>query len=232
MTSLFRNVSSFSIIYFAIVIICLFLRLLANDTDYMYMFRPLTLIPLIIYYFQNSKETRKKIRFLVIIAMLFFFVGELFFSYKERISLSSAGILFYSVGKFLFCASFSNEREFNSKLLKIYLLIIFVLIIVVMSLVFNNLEAYMVPVLIYLFASVFMCQYALMRKDEVNKESFILVTIGMTTFIMVDSLAALKYFYLNNQYIPQEVLIFIYALSQYLIITGLVREKQELIKVE
>jgi len=211
-----------------VVILCLFLRLLANDTQYMYFFRPLTLIPLFVFFVQNSKEMDRKRRWFVISCLALFFIGEIFFSYNEEIGLSSIGILFYATAKFLYCATFSNQREFNSKVLKIYLTVIFVLIIIVMSLVFSNLGNFILPVLVYLFASVFMSQYALMRKDEVNHESFMLGAIGMTTFILADCSTALKYFYLNNQYIPQELLIFTYAVTQYLIIIALVGEKKEL----
>lgn len=227
MINLFRNFTFFSVVYFVVVLICLFLRLLTFDTSYSYIFRPLTLMLLLIYFITNNNYVIKKRRIYIFIILLFFILGEIFFAYEERIGLSKTGILLYVVGKLFYCASFSNDREFNSKIFKKFLIIIFILITTVMSLVLSRLGDFLIPVLMYLLASVFMTQYGLMRKDEVNDKSFKLVVIGVSTFILVDFLTALKYFYLNNQYIDQSILIFIYALSQYLIITGLVHEQIE-----
>ena len=62
MHSLFRNFYFFTVIYFVVLTACILLRLLTNHSEYTFLYRSLTFIPLFIYYFQNSTTVKKKIR--------------------------------------------------------------------------------------------------------------------------------------------------------------------------
>ncbi len=227
MVKLLRNFRYFSIFYFIIVCIDLSIRLFGFPEHYTLFSRPLIILPLLMFYIINNKENKLLRKIFVIGALVCFFLGELFIAIYESIGLSSESIFCYMAGKVLLIAHFSNQKEFNIKRLIFFLIFIFILIIGIMSLIYENLGNMFLPILIYLFVSVILLQFTLMRKNDVNDSSYLLVFYGMMIMVIGDCLPALKFFYFNNSYINDAIIVVVFAISHCLTVIGITKEEKK-----
>lgn len=96
-----------------------------------------------------------------------------------------------------------------------------------MNLIYDNLHQLFLPVMIYFFASIIVLQFAFLRKDDVNRLSYLLVFIGTILCIVSDSVTALKTFYIPNFAYEKITIMLFYGIGQYLIVFGITKEVKQ-----
>ncbi|WAC02065.1 lysoplasmalogenase family protein [Lacinutrix neustonica] len=94
----------------------------------------------------------------------------------------------------------------------------------IMYLITKNLSDLFFPTLIYLFSTILMGLFALLRKNEVNKKSYYFVWYGVIAALICDSISVLQIFQSSKILYPKITLILFYAISQYLIVRGILEE--------
>lgn len=232
MDLLFKKSKTFAVVFFAILLLDIIVKHTLPAFPYRYFSKPLVVLLLLAFYIINTQEKFKFRRILVVCALLLFLAGDLSLikGNFDNIFLI-IGISFFVLGKAFYCFRFLHSKEFKIRRLLPFFVICFLLVITLLFLIFDNLGEMMIPVLIYFFIALMMLLLAYLRKDVVNKTSYKLVLLGAVISIFSDSVTAIKEFYIDIPY--QEIMIMLfYGISQYLIITGLVIEKNQDLKLQ
>ena len=116
------------------------------------------------------------------------------------------------------------------KRLFVFLFICFGIFFLLFNLIYNKLDKLFFPVLCYFFIAILAAQFAFIRKVDVDNRSYILVLTGIMLAILADGITALALFYQPGFAYEKFSVMFFYGISQYLVVVGIVQEKQ--VKVE
>ena len=194
-----------------------------------YMVKPLIMI-WIAGYFLLYKQ-KKKFTVPVLIAFFFSWVGDNFLMFSGKNELFFfAGVGGFFVAQITYIYTFATFSEVAKKgvLQKTPVLVIPFLVYAagIYILLFPGLEGLMKPIiLIYALSLVGMSMMALNRKGRVGQESFRLVFLGSLLFLISDSMIALDKFY-HEFTLAGFWIIITYMAAQYLIMRGLILEKE------
>jgi uncharacterized membrane protein YhhN len=93
-----------------------------------------------------------------------------------------------------------------------------------MFLIYDHLDDFFIPVIIYIFACLVMSLFAYMRLGAENKASFYLVFAGVLCSIISDTFGVLGSFYFGITTSSKIGVMLFYAVSQLLIVIGLTKE--------
>ncbi len=226
MKEVIRNNILFTVVFFIILSLDIYVKLNFNGMPYRLITKPLVMLLLIGYYYLAKRESSIKKNRLVIIALFLFLFGDIAFIFYEYQVIYILGLVLFILGKIFYILRFSNQSDFKLASLLPFFTVCFVYMLVIMFLVIDNLGNFFIPTLIYLFACLITILFAFLRKNEVNRESYVFVLIGVFFMVICDSISLLQSFY--NPDLPyHEILIMLfYGISQYFIVLGIVNEKK------
>lgn len=218
----------FAVVFFIILSIDIYVKLNFNEVPYRIITKPLVMLTLILYYYFANKEPSVKKNRLVIIGLFLFLFGDIALIFYEHQTIYILGLVFFILGKVFYILRFSNQSDFKLVSLLPFFIICFIYMATIMFLVIDNLGNFFIPTLIYLFACLITILFAFLRKNEVNRISYILVLIGVFFTVICDSISLLQSFY-SPDFPYHEILIMLfYGISQYFIVLGLIKEKKQL----
>jgi len=222
---LFRNHILFSVVFFFLLILDVVVKNLSDEVIQRLLTKMSLIALLLVFYLINNKEILRKNKYALVMALIFFMSGDLFFIFDKNPICFSLGILFFILGKLAYALRFTNNQDFSFKQLLPPLFILFSYMTFLMVLIQASLGDYFIPVLVYLFTSLIVCQFAYLRINTVSKKSFFLVLIGVFFSILSDSVSVLQAFYDENFGYHEITIMLFYGISQYLIIMGIVSEE-------
>jgi len=234
MKLIFKNISKFSLLYLVLYLVDSFLKNNQELSSYRYISKTLLSFSLLIFYLLNNTQEDSGKKKLIITALCCFAVGDLFFIAGNRgnmIHFLVAAFLFI-IAKVCYSVRFFNNKDFKITKLIPFLLFCFCYMSIIMTLVYNQLDIFFIPLLLYLFVVMMLMQFAYLRKNEVNSESFWFVIFGVIASMIADSLDILKMFYDPEIAFNKITIMFFYCLSQYLIILGVLKETKSVTNME
>lgn len=224
MRTLFVNILYFSLLYFAVVLLDLFAIYMVDLKMIRFFTKPLLIVLLIVFYASNDKESTSSKFVFLIIALGFFLLANVATLFRTEPMIIMSASIFFILGKLFYIFRFANRRDFDIvkflPFVAFYLLYMFV----VLSLTLDHLGSYLIPVLLFLFVSLMAMQFAFLRKNEVSEASYQLVIFGIFMMLFGDTIRVLDAFYFHWTYGSLSAML-LYAMSQYLIVMGLVKEK-------
>lgn len=224
---IFANTKKFTIIFFLVLAIDVFVKLYFPTTSYRFLSKPFVILLLLGFYYSNSRNSdkKKKQHLWMLLGLTSFFIGDLLIINHLNIVFLGLSLLFFSIGKVFFCFKFSHKNDFNIIRLIPFSIIMFGYAFFLISIVLNGLKDFLVPALISFFLSLLMFQFAYLRKGVFTKESYLYVFFGVMIFIISESIMAIKTF---RQDIPfQDFLIMmLYGTSMYFIVLGSTKERK------
>ena len=187
----------------------------------------LLLMPLLLLlaFFYRAESEKRSLWSLMIAALFFSFLGDLFLSdLFDRDQSFIFGLGSFLLTQILYIMIFRMSGADMRKLPQFRLLIPAILILVwavgIFMYIEGNLGALMGPVVIYIVVITGMCLYALSRFEAVAKGSFFLVLSGAILFMISDMFIALDKF--STVIENERVLVMsTYILAQYLILNGI-----------
>ncbi|KJD33247.1 hypothetical protein PW52_14490 [Tamlana sedimentorum] len=183
------------------------------------------MVALLIFIWVNSVDIRSnKFKFLNL-ALIASLVGDVLIVFKNNPIFFLVAMLFFMIAKIFYIFRFSGERDFKITHLYPVLAFCFFYIVAIFNIVFKNLGEYLIPVLIYLLFVSIEFLFAFLRRVEVDFKSFIIVVIGVLFSISYNTIALLSKFYEDDFLYNRITVVSCYAVSQYLIVYGLVTEK-------
>lgn len=221
----FSSQIRFSIVFLIILLVDVYIKTHSDNLDYRYLSKPLVLISLIAFYYFNKRHKKEEVEKNVLLALgAFLLGGVMILNYSNKYFLL-LGMIFFAVGKVFFCLKFKSKEDFEFSKLFPFALIIYVFITFVISMVYKNLKAFFVPSLISLFISLVMLNLAYLRKTEFSKLSYLFVLIGCVLFVTVEGINAINTFNKSLPF-PAFLVMLFYGISMYLIVLGIVNEKE------
>ena len=224
MKRVLNSVLNFSILYFSVLLLDLSF-IIWSDIELMRIAtKPLLIMLLMAFYASNDKESTSNKFIYLVLALSCFLLANIMTLFKAEPIVLMAGSLFFILAKVFYVCRFSNNRDFNLKssipFVALYLLYMFAVLNVTME----NLGSSLIPILVFLFVTLIAVQFAFLRKYTVNNRSYVLVITGILLLLGADTSAVLSRFYYRFPY-QEVVTMFLYGLSQFLIVLGLVHEK-------
>ncbi|WP_282068362.1 lysoplasmalogenase family protein [Olleya namhaensis] len=225
MISFFKNKIYVSALFFFILAVDICVKFSADPLPARFLTKTALLSILLYFFMVNKKEKHVKDKFFYI-GFLFFWIGDLVLLLYENPILYIAGMSLFIIGKLFYTIRFSHQKDFEMSSLMPFFVVVFIYIVVIVLFVYDNLKDFFIPIIIYIFASMLLGLFAFLRKDSVNRKSFYLIMIAVIIGAGSDSTAVLQSFYDSELPYHQILVMLFYALFQYLIILGLLEEKE------
>lgn len=224
MSQLFKNNTYFSILFFIALLIDIVVKVIDETSFFRFITKPIVMILLLCYYYINQREHKKRSFYIMLTALSLFLIGDVFLILYKNQVLYIIGIFMFILAKLSLVLRFSNRKDFEIRELVPFLIFCFIYMFGLLSVTYDNLGAYFLPVLIYLFICMITLLFAILRRGVVNKLSFLLVLFGVFFSGISESIAILQSFY--NPDIPyHKILVMLfYGLGQYFIVKGIVYE--------
>lgn len=225
MQRFFLNTTRFSVVYFLVLLLDIFLK---NNPEFFYvrMFtKALLLVLLIIFFYLNLNGQLRFRDKLFMSGLVVFMLGDFFLILYKNQFFYMLGMFLFIAGKLIYTARFSNQNDFSTRRLIPFFITIFFYIVFITIMVYDNLGDFFIPVLVYLFASMLLALFTFLRKEVVDKLSYLLVLFGVISSILADSITVLQTFYDENFGYHQYTIMLFYGLFQYLVVLGITKEK-------
>jgi len=218
-----KPVILFSIIYTLILIFELIFDNTESLKSFHYITKPLLVSSLIIFFLKQNLHQDTKTKQLVLSALIFSLLGDIFLMFTETNSLFfTGGLLAFLTAHVMYILVFLKKRNNTKKALQ-FMLLLLVYAIGLFYFLKDGLGDLFIPVIIYMFVILMMVTTAFLREGSVSKNSYILVFLGAVFFITSDSLLALNKFYsplpLSGIWIMTT-----YSIAQLFIVLGLKKQ--------
>jgi len=219
-----KPVILFSIIYTLILIFELIFDNTESLKPFHYITKPLLVSSLIIFFLKQHPQHETRTKKLVLSALIFSLLGDIFLMFTETNSLFFiGGLLAFLTAHVMYILIFLKKRNITKKALT-FMVLLLVYAIGLFYFLKDGLGDLFIPVIIYMFVILMMVTTAFLREGSVSRNSYILVFLGAVFFITSDSLLALNKFHsplpLSGIWIMTT-----YSIAQFFIVLGL--KKQE-----
>ena len=199
----------------------------AGHSETIYIGSKLILMPLLMMLalIYRSEAVVKPIWTLMIVALFFSFLGDLFLSdLFDREQSFIYGLGSFLLTQILYILIFRISAADPKKLTSRKLIVPSVLIIAWAVTIFINIKAGLgdlkLPVAVYVLVITLMCLFALARFEAVAKNSFVLLLLGAILFMISDMLIALNRFYSPIEH--ERILVMsTYIIAQFLLLEGI-----------
>lgn len=222
--NLIKNRNFFSLVFLLVLITDIIIKTTQDICIYRFVSKISLSVLLISYYIFNQNEISKIKAFFMVMALIFFLIGDVFFILYEVEIYYVFGIFSFAIGKLFYMFRFSHQEDFKLRKILPVIIFCFSLMMIILYLINDNLNNYFFPALIYLFADTMFVVFAFLRKGLVNNKSFYLVIIGVLLSLFSDSIAALTSFYSNAIPFQAAAVMLFYGMSQLLIVYGVLSE--------
>lgn len=226
MLSLFKNQTSFAILFFVLLFTDICVKINLESVPWRYFSKPLVCISLLVFYLINQNEVNQRRYVVMVLALVFFLFGDIFLIDATSGFPLIAGMIAFMLGKTLYTCRFSHNRDFSLGPLFVFLFTCFGFVFLLLNFIYNKLDELFLPVLAYFFIAVLVAQFAFIRRVDVDNRSFWMVLIGVICAILADSITAMHIFYQEGFAFEKFSVMFFYGLAQYLIVVGVVKERR------
>ena len=219
-----KTEKKFAIIFMFLLIAELISGNIGSLYKWHYMAKPSLLIALLLFFIVQSKNLKLKTRVIVLLALVFSLMGDIFLMFVAHSSnYFMLGLISFFIAHLFYCWVFYNFR--NPKInffrllftLTFYALGLFYLLI-------KTLGDLLIPVVCYIIIILLMVITAFLRQKKVPQKSFTFVIIGAILFMVSDSILALNKFYMPLQFSNLSIMI-TYGLAQFFIVLGLLKQR-------
>ncbi len=219
-----KTKKSFTLI-FALV---LFLELICGSIDSLsqlhYVTKPLVLVSLIIFFLKHNQHLNSKTKTVMLFALLFSLLGDVLLMFVENsTNFFIGGLVAFLLAHVMYILVFLKKRN-STKLSMLFVFLLFIYAFGLFYVLKDSLGDMLIPVIAYMLVILSMVISATLRKNSVSKTSYGLVFIGALFFMISDSVLAINKFY-NPIPLSNIIIMLTYAIAQYLIIVGVLREK-------
>lgn len=205
------------------------LDLICKNFDKLLNFRAITkpsvIASLLVFYYLNSSHQDKDIRKPMLVALVFLILGDISFLYFEKPVFFNIGLVMFMIANFFYFRAFLLNTDFNMKLLVPFWIMCFTYFFIMMTLMYDNLGTFLIPLLVFFIVMISMAHASYMRYRMVNSKSFALVLAGTLLFLFSISIIGLSKFYKSIPY-QHTLEMLSYGIGQLLIVFGILIEKK------
>lgn len=225
MLNIIRDKKKFAILFFVVLFIDTAVKIYLPALPYRYISKPWVLGLLIAYYYFNNKASIKRNFSWTMLALFCFFAADFLIINHNHIYLLVSSLFIYSVAKLFLCFRFSHKSDFKVRRLIPFSIIIFVYTVGLVSYIYEDLGHFFLPTLISYFISLLLCQFAYLRKEIVDRKSYLSVFFGVICYMISEGIMVIKTFKTDVPYQDFSIMFF-YATGVYLMVNGVIIEKR------
>ncbi|MCT4581265.1 MAG: lysoplasmalogenase [Flavobacteriales bacterium] len=188
-----------------------------------FVFKPLLMPLLLLWYFYNTSKNNRKSA--IVTALIFSFLGDTFllFVYQNELFFL-LGLGSFLVAQLAYVVTFNKDRikhRLPSGFIALILLFFVFYIGILFYSISENLNDFLIPVIVYASAVGLMGITAAFRYLSVNNSSFIQVFIGAFLFVVSDTFIALdKFLYYGELAYASVIIMSLYIIGQFFIVRG------------
>ena len=217
--------TSFSVVFFIVVIVTIVCNSIENLMPIYYYIKPAILTLLVIYFWMNSTHLKKTTRNITLLALVFSLVGDVLLMFVNHSpNFFIGGLVAFLLAHIMYISVFLKSRNKTANSLPI-ITILLIYASGIFYFIKDGLNDMLIPVLLYLMVFLIMAATAFLRKRSTITNSYNLVFAGAVFFVISDSLLALNKFYELLLFSNISILL-TYALAQYLIVLGILKQKE------
>ena len=217
--------TSFSVVFFIVVIVTIVCNSIENLMPIYYYIKPAILTLLVIYFWMNSTHLKKTTRNITLLALVFSLVGDVLLMFVNHSpNFFIGGLVAFLLAHIMYISVFLKSRNKTANSLPI-ITILLIYASGIFYFIKDGLNDMLIPVLLYLMVILIMAATAFLRKRSTITNSYNLVFAGAVFFVISDSLLALNKFYELLLFSNISILL-TYALAQYLIVLGILKQKE------
>lgn len=216
-----------SLLYFVLAIVHIFLLAFFRDAQGLSAITKIVMMPLLmaIVFKADIKEKFKSLKMILIAALFFSFMGDVFLlDILNRDGLFIFGLSSFLIAHLIYIFLFTRGLKSEALSLKpgklILAIIILIWAIMITQALSPGLGSLRLPVLIYISVITLMTISAIFRMDRVSSMSFILVFTGAVFFIISDMFIAVNKF-ISPVEMSRVIVMSTYLAAQYAIVSGL-----------
>ena len=224
MIELFKKKKLFFLLFFIILFTDIIFHNIDGFNKYRYASKLLITNSLMFFFYFNSSHFITSNRVLVIIALLFSFLGDFILISNPGASLFSIGISMYMISKITYAVVFSFSAKFDIDRSLPFLTVTLLYCLLIVYFIFNGQGIPVLIIYIYIFVSLIMLKVAYLRYKLVSRDSYLIVLFGCISFIISETVIGLDKFFAPIFYESIFGMLF-YGFAQFLIIIGLIIQK-------
>jgi uncharacterized membrane protein YhhN len=230
MLQILKSEIKFSILYFIVLVIDIYVKLNLQSLPYRYISKPLVILLLFLFYYFNTLEKIKNKKAWVVLGLFCFLLGDLLIINHTNLIFLSVSLLFFALAKIFLSLRFSHKLDFDVIGLIPFSIAIFAYTVFIVSFLYDSVGDFLIPVLCSFFLSILFIQFAFLRRGVVSRVSYLYVFYGALLYMLSESMVAIKTFKTDLPF--QDILIMLfYGIAVYLIVFGIVKEDEEVISV-
>lgn len=189
-----------------------------------YVCKPAIVLALLTYFCSHSTTLNKRLRILIVSALLFSVLGDILLMF---VNLGSHyflfGLIAFLLAHIMYVIAFARTRE-NSRNPIGFISVLVLYSCTLFYLLNNGLHKMLLPVITYMLVIMAMTLFAYLRQGRTAKLSYQLVLVGAFLFMVSDSILALNKFYKPLAYSNITIML-TYALAQYFIVMGILKSR-------
>ncbi|OBQ55452.1 hypothetical protein JJL45_07865 [Tamlana sp. s12] len=224
MLTILKDKKKFALLFFVMLIIDTIVK--TNfPWPYRFISKTPTILLIVLYYYYNYSPAENRNFFWVMLALCSFFVADLLIINRENQMLLVSSFVVYTLAKIFLCFRFSHKSDFKVSRLIPFSIVIFVYTVVLILYIHDGLGSYFIFALISYFISLLLCQFAYLRKEVVDKKSYLFVLSGVLCYMVSEGITIINTFKTDVLFQDFSIMFF-YATGVYLIIHGIITEKR------
>ena len=219
-----KTEKSFTLIFALIVLLELICGSMESLSQLHYTTKPLILITLIIFFLSQGNHLGFKTKIVMLLALVFSLCGDVLLMFVDSSpNFFIGGLVAFLLAHIMYILVFLKERG-NNKISFPFALVVIIYASGLFYLLKDSLGVMLIPVITYMLVILSMALTASLRKENVLKLSYNLVFVGALFFMVSDSVLAVNKFY--RPFDLSGILIMsTYAIAQYLIVIGILKQK-------
>nr|WP_139242049.1 lysoplasmalogenase [Aquimarina spongiae] len=211
---------------YVIIALCdLVLEYLFSNPEVRYITKPAIVCSLLIFLILR-KTTIPLFRFnYLLMGLILSLAGDIFLLFQGQLFFI-LGLVMFLFAHIFYILLFVKDIAFGQKS-KLFLVLTTVYGFGLFFLLYSNLKAMLIPVIVYMIVILGMANTSYFRSQEVGKKSYLFVLMGALVFMLSDSLLAVNMFYTSLPY-SHIWIMSTYALAQLLIVYGIIYQNPPL----
>ncbi|MBU2950065.1 lysoplasmalogenase [Tamlana agarivorans] len=219
-----KDKRKFAVLFFVFLIIDTVVK--SNyPWPYRFVSKPPVILLIVFYYYYNYSASKTRNFTWVMLALACFFIADLLIINRENTTLLISSFVVYTLAKVFLCFRFSHKFDFKVSRLIPFSIVIFIYTVGLIVYIYEGLGNYFLFALISYFISLLLCQFAYLRKEAVDKKSYLYVLIGVLCYMVSEGFTIVNTFKTDLPY-QDFCIMFFYATGIYLIVHGIIIEKR------
>ena len=222
--NLSKTEKTFTVIFVLIVLWELFSDNIQSLLPIHFSPKPLILLSLIVFFVSQWKHLGQFTKLITLFALIFSLTGDILLMFVDTsANYFLGGLVAFLVAHVMYILVFLKKRKDNTPSIP-FLLLLIVYALGIFYVLMDGLGDMIIPVVIYMLVILTMALSASIRKNNVSSISYQLVFWGAIFFMISDSILAINKF---SSPLPISGILIMstYALAQYLIVMGILRQK-------